>query len=52
MRASKILYFDKPGPQNISYVVEAVKKRLRYSDIKYVRDNCMFSFGKTALKNR
>ena len=31
-----ILYFDKPGFQNTNPVIEAVKKRLKSGDLKYV----------------
>jgi len=44
----KIIYFDKPGSQNTNAIVEAVKKRLRNSRIKYVV--VASESGKTALK--
>jgi hypothetical protein len=48
MEKGKIIYFDKPGPQNTDAVIQAVKKRLKNSEIKYVV--VASESGKTALK--
>lgn len=44
----KIIYFDKPGPQNTDAVIKSVKERLKNSAIKYVV--VASESGKTALK--
>jgi len=45
---TKIVYFNEPGPQNTERVIEAVKERLKDSDIKHVV--VASESGKTALK--
>jgi hypothetical protein len=44
----KIIYFDEPGPKNTDAVIDAVKERLKDSDMKYVV--VASESGKTALK--
>lgn len=48
MKASKILYFDAPGPKNTKHVVTIVKKRIEKGDVKHIVV-CSLS-GKTALR--
>ena len=48
MMEKKIVYFDEGGPQNTEMVIEAVKNRLKDSDIKHVV--VASESGKTALK--
>lgn len=44
----KILYFDKPGPQNTDAVIQAVKERIKELNIKHIA--VASESGKTALK--
>jgi len=44
----KIIYFSEPGPQNTDAVVEAIRERVKDSDLKYVV--VASESGKTALK--
>jgi len=44
----KILYFEKPGPENTDSVVQAVKERVKEGDIKHVAVASIS--GRTALK--
>jgi hypothetical protein len=48
MMEKKIVYFEQAGPQNTEMVIEAVKNRLKDSDIKHVV--VASESGKTALK--
>lgn len=48
MKVGKILYFDKPGPQNTEHVAEVVKDRVGVGDIKHVIV-CSLT-GETALR--
>jgi len=50
MSAKEIVYFDKPGPQNTTEVVEAVSKRARELGIEHVV--VASNSGQTALKFR
>ncbi|MEM3627112.1 MAG: pyruvate kinase alpha/beta domain-containing protein [Candidatus Bathyarchaeia archaeon] len=48
MEGGKIIYFEKPGPQNTEAVIQAVEERLKDSKIRYVV--VASESGKTALK--
>lgn len=48
MNEKKIVYFDKPGPQNTAEVIRIVKQRLKGSDFKQVL--VASESGKTAVK--
>ncbi len=48
MAVKQILYFDRPGHQNTSQVINAVKKRVKELGIKYVVTAS--NSGKTGLK--
>jgi len=47
-KAKKVLYFEKPGPENTDSVIQAVKERLREGDVKHVVVASIS--GRTALK--
>jgi len=47
-KLKKVLYFEKPGPENTDIVVEVVKERVKEGDVKHVVVASIS--GRTALK--